>query len=478
MHSIKLIRRDSHVWELPRTGEMRAAAVIFASEQLLAALESSAIRQLRNVCTLPGIAGQALLMPDAHHGFGFPIGGVAAFDPGKGVVSAGGVGFDIACGVRTLHTGLCRDDILAAREALADNLFAAVPSGAGRGGRFMLEKQDMDDMLTGGASWAVGFGLGTPDDLAHAEERGRLAGADPKAVSARAKKRFTDQLGTLGSGNHYLELQYVDEILDQTAATVFGLKVDDALLSIHCGSRGLGHQIATDYVAAMTVQAKKRNIALPDRNLACAPINSELGQSYLKAMRCGVNAALANRQAITHLVRHVMSDMPPIGRKAELRLLYDVSHNTCKEETHEVKGREQRLFVHRKGATRAFGPGHADLPPDYATAGQPVLVGGSMGTPSYILTGTTQAMDLTFGSACHGAGRALSRTKARKLAKGKDVVQSLRHQGIIVRTHSFTGIAEEAPQAYKDINCVISATADAGLALPVARLRPLVCIKG
>ncbi len=476
MQSLKLIQHSPNLWEIPMHGPMRVPVHIFASKKLLDTLDRSAIQQITNVAALPGIKGRALLMPDAHHGFGFPIGGVAAFDPtAGGVISAGGVGFDIACGVRTLHTGLCREDILTKREELADLLLATVPTGVGQGGRFRLSNKEIDDMLRGGASWAVDQGLGFPEDLAYTEENGRMAGANPKQVSKTAKKRFTDQLGTLGSGNHYIELQYVEKILDREKAGAFGLQEEDALVSIHCGSRGLGHQIGKDYIALMLEQAPKHGLKLPERDLACAPINSDLGQAYLGAMLCGINCALANRQAITHLLRETFAEIMP---SAALRLLYDVSHNTCKIEEHELKGKKHKLFVHRKGATRSFPPGHRDLPAAYKGAGQPVLVGGSMGTPSYVLAGTLAAMDLSFGSACHGAGRALSRTQARKIAKGRDVLESLKQKNIYVRTNSLKAIAEEAPQAYKAIESVVVATAEAGLATPVARLRPIACIKG
>lgn len=475
MKNLRLIKHSDHEWELPKTGTMNAAASIFSSEPLLAALEPSAMQQMANVCSLPGIVGRAMMMPDAHHGFGFPIGGVAAFDPKRGVVSAGGVGFDIGCGVRTLHTSMSREEFLTVRESLVDRLFTTIPTGAGRGGEFRLSKHEIEKLLTGGASWAVGQRLGFPEDLEYAEENGRMTEADPKQVSNTAKKRFIDQLGTLGSGNHYLEIQYVDKIFDRKKAGAFGLQKEDVVVSIHCGSRGLGHQIAKDYVALMIEQAGKHNITLLDRNLACAPIQSDLGQAYLSAMRCAINAAMANRQVITHMTREVFAEQVP---HAALRLLYDVSHNTCKLEEHTVHGKRKQLYVHRKGVTRSYPPGHPALPRAYAEAGQPVLVGGSMGTPSYVLAGTAEAMQRSFGSACHGAGRALSRTQARKKAKGKDVLESLRHQNIYVRTQSVKSIAEEAPQAYKDIEAVIAATANAGQAMPVARLKPLASIKG
>ncbi|MGE4554489.1 MAG: RtcB family protein, partial [Desulfovibrionaceae bacterium] len=437
-------------------------------------LDPAALRQLDEAAALPGRAGAAVLMPDGHSGFGFPIGGVVAFDPAAGgVVCAGGVGYDIACGVRCLATGLTRDDVLARQEALAEALFRAVPAGVGRGGALRLEDHELDAMLRGGAAWAVGQGLGRPEDLSCIEERGRMAGADPAAVSAEAKARMRDQLGTLGSGNHYLELQWVAEALDPARAAAYGIREGDAVLSIHCGSRGLGHQVCADYAARMLEAAPRFGLTLPNRDLACAPADSDLGRAYLAAMRCGVNCALANRQAVAHLACLALAQVCP---QAAPRLVYDVSHNTCKLERHAPDGRERALLVHRKGATRALGPGSPDLPAAYRLAGQPVLLGGSMGAASYILAGLGEAG--SFASAPHGAGRALSRAQARKRFKGAGVVRGLGLRGVLVRSADLRGVAEEAPEAYKDIEAVVRAAAGAGLAAPVARLLPLVCVKG
>ncbi|MDD4951222.1 MAG: RtcB family protein [Desulfovibrionaceae bacterium] len=469
-------RRSEYEWLLPAQGEMRVPAKFFATRQLLLDMDPDAIRQAVNVACLPGIVEACVVMPDAHSGYGFPIGGVAAFDPKRGgVVSAGGVGFDIACGVRTLTTGLTREDILARQEEVAERLFAQVPCGVGSGGDLRLDDQELEHMLLKGASWAVGRGLGVPRDLERAEERGFMPGARPEFVSKKAKERGRDQIGSLGSGNHYLEVQWVAEILDQALARAFGLEQGAAVVSIHCGSRGLGHQIGSDYLPEMAEQADRHGIRLPDRELACAPIHSDLGQRYLGAMLAGVNCALANRQAITHLVRRAFAEVLP---DSDLRLVYDVAHNTCKVEEHLVEGRKTRLFVHRKGATRSFGPGHPALPADLAEAGQPVLVGGSMGASSFILAGTRAALEKSFGSACHGAGRAMSRAQARKRYKGRDVAEGLGRKGILIRSASFKGVAEEAPGAYKDIMEVVSSAAGAGLVVPVARLEPLVCVKG
>ena len=469
----QLIGRGPCRWSLPQTPG-RADTLLLADEPLATAMDPTALEQLARVAALPGCVSPAVLMPDGHSGYGFPIGGVAAFDPAKGgVISAGGVGFDIACGVRTLLTGLDRDQILSRADDLAEALYHGVPSGVGRGGELVLDQDGVEAMLLGGAAWAVGLGLGRPEDLGRMEESGRMPGADPAHVSAEAKARVRDQVGSLGSGNHYLEVQAVEEILDADRAGAYGLVQGRAVISIHCGSRGLGHQIGLDYMARMKAEAKKHGLKTGDPELACAPIRSDLGREYLGAMRCGVNCALANRQAITHLVRRALDRVFP---GAEAALLYDVSHNTCKQEPHPVEDKLRTLFVHRKGATRAFGPGHPELPREFAGAGQPVLVGGSMGTPSFVLAGTGSPE--AFASAPHGAGRAMSRTAARKRFQGRDVVESLRHQGVLVRTGNLKGVAEEAPGAYKDVESVVRSARLAGLVLPVARLKPMICVKG
>src|SRR5690606_10158685 len=363
--------------------------VIYASEALVREMDEKVREQIINVATLPGIQRASYAMPDAHWVYGFPIGGVAAFDPDQGgVVSAGGVGFDISCGVRTLITGLTADDIEPVKEALAHELSHSVPAGVGSRGRIVLDDRQLDAMLEGGAAWAVENGYGRDEDLERIEERGHMAGAVPSNVSAKARNRQRDQMGTLGSGNHYLEVQRVAEVYDEQVARAFGLRAGDAVVSIHCGSRGMGHQIGTEFLKEMAVAAKQHGIDLPDRELACAPVHSELGQRYLGAMRAGINCALANRQIITHLVRQAFARMLP---RATLELLYDVSHNTCKLETHVIDGREKQVFVHRKGATRAFGPGHPDLPEALRPVGQPVLIGGTMGTSSYVLVGTPES---------------------------------------------------------------------------------------
>lgn len=481
MDRTKLIRKSEFEWVIEPTGAMRVPAVIYASLDLIEGMDDKVFEQVANVASLPGIVGASYAMPDAHWGYGFPIGGVAAFDADAGgVISGGGVGFDIACGVRTLTLGVSVGDIKAVRERLADALFNAVPSGLGSQGDITLSLVEMDAMLDGGARWAVEQGWGEARDLDFIEERGRMDGARPNLVSAKAKARQQKEMGTLGSGNHYLEVQEVQTIFDADAAAAFGLEQGQALVSIHCGSRGLGHQIGTEYLREMALSAKAHGIDLPGgelagRELACAPIKSELGQRYLGAMRAGINCALANRQIITHLTRRVFEEVLP---QAQPQLLYDISHNTCKEETHDVDGVAKRLFVHRKGATRAFGPGHTDIPEAYRGVGQPVLIGGSMGTASYIMAGVGEKEGHGFGSACHGAGRCMSRNAAMRKWRGRQVVDDLASKGILVRGASGRGIAEEAPGAYKDIDRVIETSHAVGLAKKVARLRPLLCIKG
>jgi len=471
-----LERKAECEWWISPVGKMRVPGIIYASEALIRDMDHKVYEQVVNVATLPGIQRASYAMPDAHWGYGFPIGGVAAFDPERGgVVSAGGVGFDISCGVRNLYTGLTVEDIQPVKEQLAAVLFRTVPAGLGSTGHLHLNRQEMDAMLAGGARWAVERGYGRLEDLERIEEYGCMAGARPDQVSEHAKKRQQDEMGTLGSGNHYLEVQQVMEIYTPDIGKAFGIRKGDILLSIHCGSRGLGHQIGTEFLKKMAIAAASYGIDLPDRELACTPINSFLGQDYLGAMRSAINCALANRQIITHLARQAFAEVLP---RANLQLLYDVSHNTCKVEEHEIDGRPRRLFVHRKGATRAFGPGHPAVPAALRAVGQPVLIGGTMGTASYILAGTKEGMAFAFGSACHGAGRSMSRHQALKEWRGREVIDQLAGQGILVRTRSYRGVAEEAPGAYKDVSAVVDAADQANLARKVAKLTPLVCVKG
>ena len=476
MDVARLTRVDSTTWRIEPHGAMRVPAIIYADEGLIRDIDDKVYEQAANVAALPGIVGASYAMPDAHWGYGFPIGGVAAFDPeAGGIVSAGGVGFDISCGVRTMLTGLAVADILAAQKSLADSLFRQIPAGLGSKGAITLDAVEMDAMLLGGARWAIEHGWGEVRDLERIEEGGTMAGARPACISERAKERQRREMGTLGSGNHYLEVQAIAEIYDAEVARVFGLAQDEVVVTIHCGSRGLGHQIGTEFLKEMVVTAAEAGIELPDRELACAPINSEVGQRYLGAMRGGINCALANREILGHYARRVFHHFFPA---CDLQLLYDVSHNTCKVELHAVDGKQRELFVHRKGATRAFGPGHPSLPEALRPVGQPVLIGGSMGTGSHILVGTAASEQKAFSSACHGAGRALSRHAALKRWSGRALIDELAARGIIIRSPSARGVAEEAPGAYKDVGAVVAAAEHAGLARRVARLRPLICIKG
>jgi tRNA-splicing ligase RtcB len=473
MNPQSLLRRSDFEWWIQPTGQMRVPGIIYAGEQLIEGMDEKVREQLANVATLPGIQRAAYAMPDVHWGYGFPIGGVAAFDPQEGgVISAGGVGFDISCGVRALRTALKSEALEPYKAELAEALFHSVPAGVGSRGAITLDDRGMEEMLLGGARWAVSRGYGRPEDLERIEESGCASGAQPECVSHQAKKRQAREMGTLGSGNHYLEVQRVVQVFDSAAAAAFGLQQDDVVVSIHCGSRGLGHQVGTDYLKAMVVEGYR---PVPDRELACAPIHSELGQHYIGAMRAATNCALANRQIITHLVRETFGRVIPT---ASLTLLYDVSHNTCKIERHSVDGAARELFVHRKGATRAFGPGHPDLPPSLQKVGQPVLIGGTMGTESYILVGTGESERLAFSSACHGAGRSMSRTQATKHWRGRELIDQLHERGVLIRTRSYRGVAEEAPGAYKDVSAVAEAAEQARLARRVARLVPLICVKG
>lgn len=474
---LKLFEKMSETeWCIEPHGDMRVPAILYADAGLVADMDDKVYEQMVNVATLPGIVKASYAMPDAHWGYGFPIGGVAAFDADEGgVISAGGVGFDISCGVRAMLTGLTTAQIEPIKDQLADALYETIPVGVGSQGKISLGDSEMDAMLTGGARWAVDAGYGQAADLERIEEGGCMKGAMPANVSERAKKRQRREMGTLGSGNHYLEVQRVATIFNQQSAAAYGLHEDEVIIAIHCGSRGMGHQIGTEFLREMGSAAPAAGIVLPDRELACAPINSELGQRYLGAMRAGINCALANREIISHLTRRVFERFFP---DTPLSLLFDVSHNTCKVERHEVDGEMRELFVHRKGATRAFGPGHQSLPAALKAFGQPVLIGGSMGTGSYVLAGTSESEKKAFSSACHGAGRAMSRRAAGRKWKGRQIVDELRDRGIVIRSPSSRGVAEEAPGAYKDVDAVVLAAEHAGLACRVAQLRPLICIKG
>ncbi|OGA15146.1 MAG: RNA-splicing ligase RtcB [Betaproteobacteria bacterium RIFCSPLOWO2_12_FULL_63_13] len=477
MDITQLRQIDATSWALPRReGELRAEVRLFADAGLLAAMDDKVLGQIANVARLPGLVGAAMTMPDAHWGYGFPIGGVAAFDPDRGgIISAGGVGFDISCGIRCLRTDLAAEDVRARAKDIADRLFASIPAGVGEEGSIKLSPGQLDRVLSGGAQWAVSKGYGVEEDLEYIEERGRMPGAVTASVSELAKKRQRGEMGTLGSGNHYLEVQTVERIYDEAAARAFGIEAGQVVVSIHCGSRGLGHQVGTDYLVSLAKAAKRIGLELPERELACAPINSPEGQEYLGAMNAAINVALANRQIIAELARRVLGHFFPDAR---IETLYDVSHNTCKAEWHQVAGRRRLLYVHRKGATRAFGPGHPGLPDRYRSVGQPVIIGGSMGTGSYVLAGTRESENRAFSSASHGAGRAMSRNQALRHWRGREIIDELAARGILIRTNSMRGAAEEAPGAYKDVDAVAEATERAGLARRVALLAPRICVKG
>ena len=467
-----------HEWEIPvgYVAGMRVPGRIFLSESLGKTLEPGAVQQVVNVATLPGILKHSLAMPDIHWGYGFPIGGVAAFSVEEGVISPGGVGFDINCGVRLLTTPLQHKDVTGRRD-LIEELFRAVPTGVGAKGALKVSSGSLEGMLVKGARWAVGAGYGVEHDLVRCEEGGFMKAADSRAVSARAKQRGIPQGGTLGSGNHFLEVQVVREIFDPDAAKAFGLSHGQVCCMIHCGSRGLGHQVCTDHLKTLESATKKYHITIPDRQLACAPITSPEGMAYFGAMAAAANYAWANRQMITHTTRQVLSKMFGVEYD-EMPLMYDVAHNVAKSEEHVVDGTRVKVCVHRKGATRSFGPGAVDLPADLSSVGQPVIIPGSMGTSSFILRGTRTAMDRTFGSTCHGAGRLMSRTQAKKMMSGREIVANLLKEGIIVRAHSENAIADEAPEVYKSSDEVVNVVHEVGLSRLVARLSPVGVIKG
>jgi tRNA-splicing ligase RtcB len=479
----KLEKVDEYRWRIPRSYKagMRVDGLIYADEAMLGQIiEDQAPEQVVNVAFLPGIVGYSLAMPDIHWGYGFAIGGVAAMRAADGVVSPGGVGFDINCGVRIMRTNLVKEEVAPKIQQLVDALFYTVPSGVGSKGRIKLHSGEIDDVLAKGSRWAVNSGYGRKEDLETTEERGEIPGADPSRVSQRAKERGIPQLGTLGSGNHFLEVAAVDEIYEPAAAGVMGLdRVGQVVVYVHCGSRGLGHQVADDYIKVMLGAMQKYGIAVPDRQLACAPVKSAEGQNYLGAMRGAANYAWANRQCITHWVREAFCRVMGIGEAAAgLELIYDVTHNIAKIEEHEVDGKRETLCVHRKGATRAFPAGHPDIPKKYSAIGQPILIPGDMGRFSYILAGTEKAMKETWGSTCHGAGRRESRAAAKKQMSGREVLNMLESRGIAVRAGSLSGLAEEAPEAYKDVTDVVRVAHGAGISKKVARTRPIAVVKG
>ena len=473
---MEIVRISDFIWEIPKSGEMKVPARIYASEKLIElAKRDQTLPQARNVACLPGIQRMSYVMPDAHQGYGFPIGGVAAFDLDDGIISPGGVGYDINCGVRLLRTDFKESDITAKRKELLAEIFKEVPAGVGKGGITKLSRNVLKEILVRGAEWAVEQGYGTAEDLERTEEGGRMKDATWEFISDRAMERGIPQLGTLGAGNHFLEIQRVDEIYDENVAKAFGIEEKgQVLVMIHCGSRGLGHQIATDYIELM--ENKFGFKGLPDRELINAPFKSDLGQRYYKSMCAAVNYAFANRQMIAHWVRDVFAKV--MGSARGMRQIYDVCHNVAKVEKHTVNGKEKLLCIHRKGATRSFGPGRPEIPAVYRAVGQPVLIPGSMGTASYILVGTKEAEELSFSSTAHGAGRVMSRNEALRRFRGEQIRDELAKKGVELKASSWKGVAEEASAAYKDVDEVVRVSHETGLGKLVARVVPIGVMKG
>ncbi len=469
-----LTKIEKNIYELPKTGAMKVAARIFASEKLLEKMkEDETLKQIQNVAMLPGIQKYAIALPDSHQGYGFNIGGVAAFDLNEGVISPGGVGYDINCSVRLLRTNLVKSDIESKKKDIVNALYRDVPSGVGKGSRTKLDRQQIKEILETGAEWAVKNGYGEREDYMHTEENGSMKDADASCVSDRAVSRGLPQLGSLGSGNHFLEVGYVEEVYDENVAKRFGLKKGQVTIMIHCGSRGLGHQVASDYIKLMEDEYGFEK--LPDRELINAPINSELGKKYYKAMCAAANFAFCNKQMITHWVRETMKR---IFQNFEAGVVYDICHNIAKFEEHVVNGEKKMLCVHRKGATRSFGPGRKEIPEDYRDIGQPIILPGSMGTASYVLIGTKKAEELTFGSTAHGAGRVASRSAALRTLRGEEIKDRLAKQGIEIKAGGWKSIVEEAPEVYKDIDEVVKTSHELGIGNLVAKLRPVSVMKG
>ena len=477
---MKLRRLDQYHWEVPKSGKMRVPGIIYGTADMLEGTQQrEPIRQVTNVATLPGIVKASLAMPDMHWGYGFPIGGVAAFDWDNGVISPGGVGYDINCGVRLASTNLIESEIRPKLDHLVNTLYQNIPSGVGSKGPLKLSKKEEKSVLREGSRWAVHQGYGEDDDIEYTEDNGCLPGADPELVSDRALERGQKQLGTLGSGNHFLEVGVVDKIFDPTIAKVFGLFEGQVTVMLHCGSRGFGYQVCDDFLVSMTKQVNSIGIELPDRQLACAPIQSDLGRRYRGAMACAANYAWANRQILLHRTRQVFQRVLSVGpRDLGMRLVYDVCHNIAKKEEHIVKGQKRTVCVHRKGATRSFPPGHTALDDTYRSVGQPVIIPGDMGTASYVLVGTEVAMNETFGSTCHGAGRILSRKAAKKASKGRSIHRELEDKGILVRWTGRGTLAEEMPDAYKNITDVVNVVHGAGISCKIAKLKPIGVVKG
>lgn len=480
----KVRKTGDYKWEIPVSYKkgMRVPGIIYADETLMEDIKKgNSLEQVANAAFLPGIVKASLAMPDMHYGYGLPIGGVVATSVDGGVISPGGVGFDINCGVRMARTGLFKEELVTreVKARVVETLFADVPTGVGSRGKIRLNDAEGRRLLSEGAGWAVRKGYGRPEDLDHTEAGGCLPGADPQVVGPKAYSRGRDQQGTLGSGNHFIEVQYVDEIYNPEAARVFGLDKDRITLMIHSGSRGFGHQVCTDFLGLMEKAVIKYGIDIPDRQLACAPIDSPEGKKYLAAMRAAANYAWANRQCLMFWAGEALARALRVGHgRLDLSLIYDVAHNIVKIEEHSVEGKKMKVAVHRKGATRAFGPGHPEVPPDFRHIGQPVIIPGDMGRSSYLLVGTSTAMSETFGSTCHGAGRLLSRNAAIRAARGRSINRELEDKGILVRSRGRDTLKEEMPEAYKDVTDVVDVVHKAGLAMKVARLRPMAVIKG
>ncbi|MFQ6108720.1 MAG: RtcB family protein [Candidatus Aminicenantales bacterium] len=473
---MELRRINDYTWEIPKSGEMKVPTIIYISSRLLESVKRDmTLKQAQNVACLKGIQRTAYVMPDAHQGYGFPIGGVAAFDMEEGIISPGGVGYDINCGVRLLRTDYSERDIHEQRKQLLTEIFKEVPAGVGKGGVTRLSRRVLEEVCVKGAEWAVENGYGTRQDLERTEENGRMKGADPSCLSRRAMERGIPQLGTLGAGNHFLEIQKVDRIYDENVAEVFGIHSEGQILvMIHCGSRGLGHQVASDYIRLMENAFGTKG--LPDRELINAPIRSALGQEYYKSMSAAVNFAFANRQMIAHWVRQVFARV--MGSSERMDQVYDVCHNVAKFEKHTIEGKEKEVCVHRKGATRSFGPGRKEIPEVYRSVGQPVIIPGSMGTASYILVGTKKAEELSFGSTAHGAGRVMSRHEALRRFRGEQIKQDLESKGIELKFTGWKGVAEEASQAYKDVDEVVRVSHNVGIGKLIARVVPVGVMKG
>jgi len=473
MYKERLIKIEKNIYELPKEEGMKVPGRVFFSEKMIKEIEEDSLKQIRNVAMLPGILKYSIGLADMHVGYGFPIGGVAVFDLDKGIISPGGVGYDINCSVRLLRTNLTKADILKKQKEVLDALDRKIPSGVGRGSKFNMNRSELNRILEGGAKYLVEKGYGMKEDYLHTEEEGQMKDAKASKVSDIAIRRGIGQLGTLGAGNHFLEVLFVEDIFNSEIAKVFGLKKNQAVIMIHCGSRGLGHQIASDYIKKMEKEYGFEK--LPDRELINAPIKSQLGKDYYEAMCCAVNFAFANKQLITHWIRETMKEMFP---KISIDVVYDICHNIAKFEEHFIDGKKQKVCVHRKGATRSFGPGREEIPKAYRDVGQPVLIPGTMGTASYVLVGTKKAEELTFGSTVHGAGRVMSRSSALRKIRGEDTKKQLNKKGIEIKAGSWKSLGEESPEVYKDIEEVVKIVDELGISKKIARLRPLAVVKG